>query len=242
MENFLSFTRFLWKFSNLDLIFEHEKFENLNSKKEKIFLKFKKFILFFTLSNIIFIDYIFSTMLFTFPIDPKYLGETFYNNSLLFITIIEVFIFYFNRKKFCEIMKKLPKNFTFNEIKKFNLKKLILRTKIFYTLIGVVCSITATFYTSKNYFGKERKFSVDFKFPFDISHPIVFYALTTDFLYASEIAAIFTFICPIFKFGLIFVTAVEFMKLREEFKESLNKVRKFSGVILLGEIKFGHFN
>lgn len=235
MEDFLGFSRFLWKISQLDLIFEHEKFKNLTSKNDKLILRFKKCFLFFILLNILFINYIFSTLLTKQPIDAKYLGETFYNCSLLFINLIEIFILYFNREEICEILKKLPRKFSPEENEKFNLKSSIRKTKIFYTIIGAICSATAFYYISRNFV--IGKFMLDFKFPFDISNQIVFNAISLDFMIVEQFACIFVTINPIFKFGLIFVASVEFMKLREEFRELRKEVRK-----ILTKLFFKLFN
>jgi hypothetical protein len=220
MEDFLGFTRFLWKISQLDLIFEHEKLKNLDSK----FLKLKKYFFFLIILNIIFINYIFSTLLTKSPVDAKYLGECLYNCSLLVITVIEILILYFNREELNEILRKLPHEFLSEDVEKFNLKSIILRTKIFYTMIGAICAVTSIYYQIQNLF--TGKLSIEFKFPFDISNPVVYYAINVDLVVVLQFASFFIFICPIFKFGLIIVTAAEFLRLKEEFKDLMKKVRR----------------
>jgi hypothetical protein len=139
--------------------------------------------------------------------------------------VIEILILYFNREEFNEILRKLPHKFSSEDVQKFHLKSSISRTKIFYTTIGTIGAVTTIYYQTQNFFA--AKFLMDLKFPFDISHPIAFHAMNLDFLIILLLASFYFVVCPIFKFGLIFITSVEFMKLREEFRNLKKEVKIF---------------
>lgn len=228
MENYLNFTKFIWKFSQFDLIFEAQEYKNLTSKREKIIFAMKNFIFFFIIANICFCTCIFSTLFLDVSKDPKYVGETFYNISSLVIIIIETLILFVNRGSFQKVLGKLPKKFSNEEVENLDLKWVILKTKIVYTTPGVISFFAILYYIGLNFLSQERKWHTNFKFPFDISHPFVFYALNFDFLIVLSIAQTYLVMCQVFKFGLISVTTIEFVKLQNDFKEIAKKVKNSS--------------
>lgn len=223
MDNFLNFLKFSFNFTQLDLIFSPQNFTNLNSTYEKFIFILKNLFFAYVLLTVSFIIYIFSTLLFVTPFDPKYLGETFYNTSSLFITLIEILRLFIYRENIKKLSEKLPENFTNDEIEKFKLKNVILRTKMIYSTPGVLGVIAVTFYIIKNL--NKRKFFIDFTFPFDISRPLVFYFINFDFLLVLFIFHFYVVVTQVYKYGLITVTSVEFMKLKEEFKNLRKEVR-----------------
>lgn len=231
MDNFLDFTRFTWETFHLDLIFNCEKFKNLTTKREKFKYYAKLMIFYLILLNIIFYSLVFGTIMFQNPFDIKNIGDGLGTSSGLLLTCIEIFILFYYKEDVCEVLSKLPKIYLEKEFEKYNLRPLVSRTKIFYTLPGVWGFLATFYFIVKALINGEKKFIIDLKFPFDISHPVIFDGIILNMAVVITIYEIYLVVSQILKFGLISVTAVEFMKLRDEFKELRKKVRKNSILI-----------
>jgi hypothetical protein len=161
------------------------------------------------------------------PFDIKNIGDGLQTSSISFLTVIEISILFHFKEELFEVCSKLPRKFTEKEFEKYNLKSLISRTRIVFTLPGVWGILAIYYFTLKTFAMGERKFPIDLIFPFDISHPIVFNGILLDMLLFLTIYEIYIVISQVLKYGLITVTAVEFMKLRDEFKKLRKEVKKY---------------
>lgn len=209
MENFLALKN-LWNFSQIDLILV----QNSSSKVKKII--FTVILLHFSFYCLIFMK-----IAFRFPTNFEDLSEGLVLSSAAFLLLLQTLTLYFKKEKLYGILSKIPEKFKDSEIEKFKLKSLIFRTRLIFSLVGLWGQMAVTLVVIKNLIDGE--FPEKYNFPLLSNRP-VFLLLNLNAFVTMTFFSIYLITMQILKFGLISVTAIEFSKLREDFRKLEEKV------------------
>lgn len=205
MENFLSFSKFLWKFTRLDQILV----ENRGNLKQK-------FIFFAILVNIFILILPMFSITFARPFNMENMANSLIPITITFITLFQLTVLFIKREKLHEIFKKIPNVLKSHQEIKFT--SLVRRTQFSYGIYAFWGAVGCIFFFLKSVSSENLQFADGYAFPFEISNPIIFYLINFDMLVVMLIFQAYFATMQVLKFGMIAVTSIEFEELSEEIK------------------------